>query len=178
MKTDHLLKTFLSLLLFLLGGGVPAWAASSQTSHDVTITFRGVLSIQEDTGDFSLTFNDFVKGTDSTVQRVRYRVRASGMTEAALEDVISSKIDTLVNGIDLRADMARMRFSGSSVQLQEQNAGYATVITDSVALAKKSATPGRRLLNGIIDINWKGTATEDLAAGTYSTDLIVTLKNA
>ncbi|PIQ82143.1 MAG: hypothetical protein COV76_05240 [Candidatus Omnitrophica bacterium CG11_big_fil_rev_8_21_14_0_20_64_10] len=171
-----------ALVISSLPVGQVAYAASENVSHTVTIRVNGKLSITDDTGDFTLTFGDFTTGSDSTVQQVQYRVQSNDMTLSALNGVVSAQISSAVDGVDLKGDVGTITNLGgpNNVQLEEQHTGYATVGTAGTELCKKGATTGSsgKILNARVPIDWRATATKDLAAGDYTTKLVVTLKDS
>jgi len=172
----------MGLVLALGMVGSPVWAASVNDTDQVTISVNGVLAISDTTGDFTLTFSDFEIGTDSDTQAVTYRVKSNNMVDTALDGVVSAQIDSAIYGVALKADVGTYANIGSTgnVALTEHAAGFATVGTTAVNLAKKATTTGnqKKILNGNLPITWKATATEDLTEGDYTTNLTVTLKDA
>ena len=61
-------------LVLLASSGVSAWAVI------LSIAAPPILSIEDDTGPFTLTFTSFLKGSQSDTRVVNYRVRANNMT--------------------------------------------------------------------------------------------------
>lgn len=177
-----------SFLLFILGvasSGCPplCWPASVDDSHSVRIVVVNPgLSISDDTGDFSLTFDRGYRGAGSSTQVVNYKVYGNGMPANALDGVITAKISNSINGIELGADVGGFTNVGTpgNIELREHASGFQEVGSQPVPLADKGATTGTqaRVLNGSIPITWQATATEDLSAGQYPVTLTVTLKDS
>lgn len=179
----NLLRSVALLLVgLMLGYAGPAFAATADDVDTVTSVVNGHLSIADTTGDFSLTFSDFVSGTETPIQTVTYQVKGNDLPATALVGVISAKIDALEYGIDLRADPGTYANVGSTgnIALANTAAGFSTIGTTAVNLADKAATTGEqaKILNGNQPMDWKAVATKDLTAGSYPMILTVTLKDA
>jgi len=159
------------------------WADSAQTSHDVSVVVvKSALSITDDTGNFSLTFDRAVAGASSSTQTVNYRVMGNGFPTGALPGVISAVVANPANGIELKADVGPFVNNGTEgdIVLQEAASGDQGVGVTSVPLANKGSTAGTqaRVLNGTIPVTWKANATQDLSSGEYPLTVTVTLKDA
>jgi hypothetical protein len=175
-KMRTLVAVFAFLLaVCLIGGSV--WAASDSKVNTVTIRVDGRLSIAENTGDFTLTFDDFVTGSQSDSTQVTYRVKGNNMAGAALDGVLSAQISSLIDGVDLEGDVGTIFHRPGSVQLLEQASGYSTVETTLTGLVKKDASSSR-ILSARIPVTWRASATKDLTSGEYNTSLTVTVKDA
>ena len=172
--------------LFLFSPLLPsssAWAASAETSHNVTVVVvKSTLSITDDSGDFSLTFDDPSAGSQSSPQVVNYRVSGNSLPAGALSGVVSASVSSPGQGIELVADVGSFVNNGTegNILLQEASSGDRVVGQTPVALADKGATSGTqaKVLNGTLPVVWKATAGQDLSAGQYPVSLIVTLKDA
>ena len=171
------------LLILALGLSADVWADSAQTSHDVSVVVvKSALSITDDTGNFSLTFDRAVAGASSSTQTVNYRVMGNGFPTGALPGVISAVVANPANGIELKADVGPFVNNGTEgdIVLQEAASGDQGVGVTSVPLANKGSTAGTqaRVLNGTIPVTWKANATQDLSSGEYPLTVTVTLKDA
>ena len=167
----------------VLGLTHPAWAGSSNDTDDVTFAVGNSLSITDTMGNFTLTFANTTNGSDSDNKTVIYTVTANNMPNTALTGAVSAKINALVSGITLKANPGAYTNNGSAgnATLDTAVATYTDVTTTAVNLYNKPVTTGAqgKVLNGLVGINYKATATRDLAASDGGTvTLTVTLKDA
>jgi len=153
--------------------------------HQVDFVVNGVLSIADDGTDaFTLTFADYEIGDISTNQQISYHLKSNKIVDTALDGVVAANVDALVYGIDLECDFVSYTTdaagSPTNVVLTEHTSGWTTIDVDGENIAKKAATTGsqKKMLRGDLVLDFRGKATEDLTAGTYSTNLTVTLKDA
>jgi hypothetical protein len=174
--------------LGLLAGGThgQAWAASVDEGSSVTVNVNEVLSIQEQVGDFSLTFENIFEDNNSTGQTVGYILYANNMPNAALPGALSAKLSKVMPGIDIKANLS----SGSYTQPGGPS-GYARLVPDSTAgivvgetttsLMSKPTSGGNdgKILAGRAFINWSATATRILTPDdSHVVRLTVTLKDS
>lgn len=140
-----------------------------------------ILSIEDDSGPFALTFPDFLQGSQSTPQTVTYRVRANHMSPGLLPAAISARLGEAFDYADLEADVQGYRNSGipNFATLQEAQNGFRTVETTNTPLADKHPGQGAgdRCLDGQLTMTWRATLKRDAPAGTQSRSLIVTLRD-
>ena len=166
----------------LLNAAALSPAAQSDQSQTVTFQVNGVLSIDADTQNFTLTFGRFEKGTDSNTQTVLYQIKCNTMTPAQLKGAVAARIGSAIDGIDLKADVGEYQNSGSPGNgiLTESFAGFGVVAESLQGLADKPATSGSqaKILHGQLPVTWKASAKEDLSSGTYQTQITVTLKDS
>lgn len=161
----------------------PCWGRSVETSHSVTVVVvEPALSLTDDTGDFSLSLDRGDAGKSSNTQVVNYRIYGNVVPTTSVEGVISGKLSTGLDGIEIQADVGSFANQGTAghVQLQEHASGFQAVGADLVPLADKETSSGAQggVLNGTIPITWKATTTKDLPAGDYPVVLTVTLKDS
>jgi hypothetical protein len=171
------------ILMAVCWSSARVWAGTAEDVHTVTaVVVAPTLSMTDQTGDFSLTFNDYVEGTESAPQVVQYRVKGNTFPVSALSGVVSAKLGSLISGLEIQADVGAFTNNGTDgdILLQEKEGGFRSVGTSPVELADKPATSGAqaKVLNGTLVITWKGKATQDLSAGNYTSTLTVTLKDA
>lgn len=176
-------RVFLLLGIAVLGWQTPAWADSADSRHTITVVVVNPgLSISDDSGDFSLSFERGDQGAASSTHVVNYRVNGNGLPASSLEGVVTARLAGTAEGIDLQADVGRFTNHGTpgNIELREHSGGFQTVGTVPIALADKEATSGTqaRVLNGSIPVTWKAVATKDLPAGQHPVTLTVTLKDA
>ena len=168
-------------LPLLLGMSARAWALTADDADTVTMDVSAVLSITDTVGDFTLTFTDYVAGTDSNTQVVSYTVKANNVALAATTGIVSAKVSALITGIDLKGDVGTITNDGTSgnILLTESASGFTTMTTSAQDMADKGVTSGPQgsILNGTVPISWKGTTTADVGSGTNNTTLTVTVKD-
>ena len=140
-----------------------------------------VLSITDETGDFTLTFTDFVSDSLSSTQEVTYRVQANNMAAGtvspALTAELGSAFDTAVlqGGLSSYSNLGESEFS----TLEEAQPGYVDIGTSATSLAKKNPGTGHGeyCLDGNLVITWRAKLTADTPAGSEIRPLIVTLRD-
>jgi hypothetical protein len=167
--------------LGLLAGGIDgqAWAASVEDTSSVTVNVAEVLSITDQFGDSTLTFNDFVSGSASTGQTVSYRVLANNMSNAAVPGALSAEISADLSGITIQANMGATAFqdagtTGNAVLKPDATDGIIVGTTTTSLMSKPVSTDTQgKVLNGTAFVNWSANATRDLAASDGG---VVTLK--
>ena len=146
------------------------------------VVVKSALSITDDSGDFSLTFDEGSVGSLSRPQVVNYRISGNSFPAGALTGVVSASVSNPARGVDLVADVGSFVNNGTegNILLQESSSGGRVVGETPVALADKGATSGTqaKVLNGTLPVVWKASATQDLSAGEYPIALTVTLKDA
>ncbi len=166
----------------LLWPAAPAFAASVETSHNVTVVVVPTsLSVSDDTGDFRLEFDDPAAGSDSSTQLVHYRVSGNAFSTGALPGIVSAEAESPEEGIELKAEVGQFVNNGTegNILLHASAAGEQVVGSVPVPLAGKEPTAGPQaeMLNGTVPVEWKASSTKDLSSGEYPTVLTVTLKD-
>ena len=168
-------------LTLLLGRSSRAWALTADDADTVTMDVNAVLSISDTVGNFTLTFSDYVSGTDSSTQVVNYLVKANNVALAATTGIVSAKISALIQGIDLKGDVGTITNDGTdgNILLTESASGFTTMTTSATNMADKGVTSGDQggVLRGTVPITWKGTTTVDRKSGTDNVTLTVTVKD-
>lgn len=140
-----------------------------------------VLSITDETGDFTLLFTNFLSGTLSSTQQVSYRVQANNMATGTVSPAITARLGSLFDTVELQADISSYTNAGNDrfAALQEVNAGPITVAASATPLANKSPGVGHfdYCLDGNLVITWRAKLTTDTPAGSENRSLIVTLRD-
>ncbi len=159
----------------------PCWGNSVETSHHVAVVVvEPVLSLTDDTGEFPLALNRGDAGTASSSRMVQYRVYGNAIPTTAVDGVISGKLSSGAEGIEIQADVGSFANQGTAghIQLQQHAAGFQAIGATPISLADKGISSGNYggILNGILPITWK--ATGNLTAGAYPVILTVTLKDS
>lgn len=140
-----------------------------------------VLSITDETGDFTLTFTDFVSGAFSTTQEVSYRVQANNMAAGTVSPAVTAELGSAFDTAALEADVSAYSNLGEpefSV-LEEAQPGYIEIGTSATSLARKKPGTGHGeyCLDGSLVITWRAKLTIDAPAGSENRSLIVTLRD-
>ena len=172
-----------ALFLLLLWPVSSAFAASAETSHNVTVVVvPTVLSVSDDAGEFRLEFDDPAAGSDSSTQLVHYRVSGNTFSTGALPGIVSAEADGPKEGIELKAEVGEFVNDGTegNILLHASAGGEQAVGSVPVPLAGKGPTSGTQaeMLNGTVPIQWKANSTKNLSSGEYPITLTVTLKDA
>ena len=159
------------------------WGRSAEVSHSVSVVvIEPMLSLSDDTEDFSLSLGRDAAGASGNAQVVNYQIYGNVIPTAPVKGIISGKLSGGQEGIEIQADVGSFANQGTPghAQLQEHLIGFQTIGDELVPLADKGASSGNQggILNGTIPIAWKATTTDDLPAGTYPVFLTVTLKES
>jgi hypothetical protein len=181
-RVVFLLSLGLALLGWTLLSVSPALGKTAETTSTITVVVvKSALSITEDTGDFTLELGRGDTGSESSTQVVNYRIKGNSFPAAALNGVVSAKVSSLPEGLELQADVGSFANVGTqgNIELYEEKAGFQAVGTALVGLASKKSSSGTqaKVLNGTIPITWKVEATQDLPAQQVPLALTVTLKD-
>ena len=170
--------------LFLGLGLIPpaAWAATAETSHQVTVVVvPSSLSVADDAGSSSLTFHTPAAGAQSSSQTVNYRVSGNTFPSGALSGIVSVATVNPPEGIELKADVGTFTNNGTDgdIVLHPASSGDQVVGTDPTPLADKEITSGTQanVLNGTLPVTWKAGAKQDLSSSEYPVTLTVTLRD-
>lgn len=167
----------LSALVGLIG--VPAARADFETvGHSVTVSVPEVLSISADTTAFTLLFADNASGAETASKTVVYTVESNDMGQADGDAAINANLDTLYEDVDFKAQVGSYTKDAGNTELAAVNAGYVTIGTSNVAIAKKANTDAGtdgKLLKGTIPVTYKAVATADLPTANQTHLLFITL---
>lgn len=140
-----------------------------------------VLSITDETGDFTLVFTDFVSGAVSSTQEVTYRVQANNMAAGTVSPAVTAELGSTFDSAGLEADVSSYSNLGDPEfsTLEEAQSGYTEIGTSATSLANKSPGTGHGefCLDGNLVITWRAKLTADTPAGSESRSLIVTLRD-
>ncbi len=179
MKTT-LKKVNVVVLTVLLGLGTATMGFAADwvtTNHAVTVQIPEVLSISADASSFTLAFQDFITtGEESWAQTVTYTMQSNNMRQADGSPAINANLDFAYDRLDLKAQVGNYTKTSGNTELAAQQAGYVTIGTENVTLAKKTNSLGDgKLLNGSIPITYKAVATSDVPSGDQTHILNITL---
>lgn len=183
MKKITQIAMILALMAAVVVPGA-AWAATADDADTVTVSVPSILSISDETGNFTLTFLSSANGGVTNGQTVGYQVQANNMPNSALAGALSAKINTLIDGITIRANEGRTYVNNgtaSNAILEDASASVINMGTTATAVMNKPASTGAsgQILNGTAFVNWGAVATRDLTtADGGSATLTVTLKDA
>lgn len=179
MKTT-LKKVNVVVLTVLIGLGTAATGFAADwvtTNHAVTVQIPEVLSISSDASSFTLAFQDYINtGEESWSQTVTYTVQSNNMRQADGSPAINANLDFLYDRLDLKAQVGSYTKTSGNTEIAAEQAGFVTVGTDNVTLAKKAnSLMDGKLLNGSIPIMYKAVATGDVPSGDQTHILNITL---
>ena len=140
-----------------------------------------VLSITDETSDFTLTFIDFVAGAVSSTQEVTYRIQANNMAAGTVSPAVTAELASLFGTAEIQADVSSYTNVGEDCfsTLQEVDAGPITITDSATSLANKGPGDGYcdHCLDGNLVISWRAKLTADTPAGSENRLLIVTLRD-
>ena len=172
------IKIALGIAVLMVVAVLPARAASDSVSHQVTIVTPSVVSLTADTANFTLTFSDFVNGSETDTKVVTYTVNANGMSQADDGAAMSAALNELYTDKNLQASVGNYTKTSGNTELAKINSGYVTINTNGVNIAKKTASTGSgKVLNGTLPVTYKAVATNDLEAGSETKTLTITLSD-
>lgn len=159
----------------MAGSGASAWAVI------LSVNAPPILSIEDDTGPFTLTFTSFLKGSQSDTRVVNYRVRANNMTSGTFPGAVSARLSEPFDNADLEASPESYQNLGSPnfATLSRSQSGFQTISTTGTPLADKQPGQGTEdmCLDGQLTVAWRSTLTQDAPAGSQNRSLIVTLRD-
>lgn len=174
-------RAFRKFQALLLAGVAAAgsWASAWAMICDVDVP--PVLSITDETGDFTLSFADFAAGSLSSTQDVTYRVQANNMAGGTVSPAVTAELGSAFDLATLEGDVSSYSNLGESEFsiLEESDPGYVAIGTSATPLTtKKPGTGhGEHCLDGNLVVTWRAKLTADAPAGSESRSLIVTLKD-
>ena len=181
-KQMQLGAIFVALAVALPGA---AWATAVNDADTVTVAVPSILSINDDTGNFTLTFQSTSTNGITDFKTVGYNVSANNMPNSALVGALSAKVSPALTGMNLRALAGRTytnNGTASNAVLSEAPTGVVAIGTTATGIMDKPALAGTsgQILNGVAFVAWQAQATRDLTAADsgQATTLTVTLKDA
>ena len=184
MSIRKMLVGALIALLFVPG---IATAGEDTFSHNVTVQVDTVLSIvYEDDPNILMEFqDDFSEGSVSIGKFINYKVRANDMTEGALDNAITAKIDAEVDGVEIITADSSIQYTNegtaSNAVLIPVGAAPVVIGTTEAPIFKKESgpsAPGGKILKGRAGAYYQARALRDLAPGDGgSCVLTVTLRD-
>lgn len=181
MKTTLKKLTVVVLTVFIgLGTATMGFAADwVTTNHAVTVQIPEVLSISADASSFTLPFQDYITtGEESWAQTVIYTVQSNNMRQADASPAINANLDFAYDRLELKAEVGAFSKTSGNTEIAAQAAGFVTVGTNNVTLAKKTGSTiggDGKLLNGSIPITYKAVATDNVPSGDQTHTLYITL---
>jgi hypothetical protein len=159
------------LVLGLAFMGVQQAFAVTTKSHNVTLDKPAIINIASTDPDFTLTFSDFVSGTESdNAVVITYRVKSNGMGAAG---TLKGNLDALFTDVDLIANVGTYSdLTNPTDKVFTPVAGDITIDVDGETLANSS---GAGKLHGDMPVTYKAVATADLDATNQTKQLTVTI---
>jgi len=166
---------------FLLATAVMAGLCGTAWALILNVQVSSVLSISDDTGNITLTFSNFRKGTESSTATVTYHLRANNMAPGMISAAVIAELSSPFDLADLQAIVSDYTNLGDSnlSHLGKIRPDYVTIGTSPTPLADKHPGQGNGdvLLNGNLAITWRARLTQDASAGSETRSLLVTLKD-
>lgn len=172
MKLLILLTSF----VMIFSANPYAHAEADSHAHSVTITVPQSLSISaaQDALDFAFTGNK--AGEKTNVLNVVYNIIANGMSQSDGAGAVFAELDQTFDGIDFKASVGAFTKTGGNAELAAQTAGYVPVLDSPTTLAVKTNSTGSGdVIKGALPISYQAEATEELASGTRTQQLTLTL---
>ena len=179
MKTA--IRNRIAVLVLILTVVVASNASADvkNVQHAATISVPAILELSADTSSFTLTMPDFISGTESNTKTVVYTVRSNDMQVADGGTVMDAAIDFDYDRLALKGQVGSYTATaGGNTGLTAAAAGYMTISTTNVALAKKANTTAGsdgKILKGTLPVTYKAVATADVPAGDQTHLLFVNI---
>lgn len=164
--------------LLCVSGASIASANFQTVGHQVTVRVPEVLSIAADTTAFTLTFSDWVSGSETDTKTVVYSVNSNDMGQADGDTAINANLDFLYDRVDLKAQVGSYSKQSGNTELAPISASYVKIKDTNTAIAKKANTVSGsdgKLLKGTMPVTYKAAATADMSSGDQIHFLFVTL---
>ena len=177
MFRNGILSKKRGVLLFIValavGTGTYSWALVFQ------IDVPPVLSLTEETGSFTLTFSDFLKGSRSSTFTTIYRIQTNNMVAGIVKGAVSGHLSEPFEPVELEAAVEGYQNSGENrfAHLVGSEPHFKAVGAQATPLADKETGQGSedRCLDGRLTVTWRATLKENTPAGSQNRVLIVTL---
>jgi len=165
------------VMVFGMTAITPALAGTATQTHQATDVVPTFLSITADVTDFTLTFADFASGSLTDTQVVNYTVRFNGAT--VTDGAVKAKISEAYTNVDLKADVGAYTKTAGNARLTEQSAGYMTIGTTDVNIAKRVTDTGSgKTSRGSLAVTYQAEATNVLEPVSEAKTLTITLADA
>lgn len=179
MNTINRTIKLLALAGIISFGWASAALANFQTiGHTVTVTVPEVLSITADTSAFTLTFADWVAGSETDTKTVVYTLNSNDMGQADGDTAINANLDFLYDRVDFKAQVGAYTKVSGNTELAAISGSYVTIGTANTAIAKKANTESGsdgKLLKGTLPITYKAVASANVPSGPQTHLLFITL---
>ena len=157
----------------LVCGPRPVLADTKTVQHAVTITVPTKLEIKANTANFTLTFADFAKSSETDSKTVVYGLKGNNVTR--LTSVLTGQLAALFPNIDFQADVGAFTKVSGNATIVEAGAGFRTIgAAAPLGLANKQVDSGTgKMVNGTLPITYKAVALNDLETGTFTQTLTI-----
>lgn len=178
MKINSIFKGLAVIAVMLLvafGFMHTAYAASKSTTHTVTASVPSLLSISADTSAFTLTFSDYVSGSETDTKTVNYTINGNKLNKAT--GVVTGQLSAAFAGMDFTADVGAYSKTSGNVSLVEAASGFITIGNLSAASLADKDGAGKKS-KGVLPITYKAVATSDLDAGDQTSTLTISVIDA
>jgi hypothetical protein len=149
-------------------------AAQNTVSHQVTVNVPKVSEFYSDLDSFTLSFSDYLAGSESNAQAVNYTIRTNDLQRTS--GVVQVKANGVLSAIHLKADTGVFVKSAGNARLVESSPGFVALNDDWTSLCDREAESGSgQIVDGSIPVTYQAFAQEDLDAGNISIQLEVIL---
>ena len=172
------IKLLVLAAIISFGWASAAFANFQTVGHTVTVTVPEVLSLTADTTAFTLTFSDWVSGSETDTKTVVYSVNSNDMGQADGDTAMNANLDFLYDRVDFKAKVGTYTKISGNTELAAISANYVTIGTANTAIVKKANTQAStdgKLLKGTLPITYKAVASANVPAGPQTHLLFITL---
>ncbi|MBU3759226.1 MAG: hypothetical protein FGM27_04775 [Candidatus Omnitrophica bacterium] len=148
-------------------------ADTKTVQHGVTLSVPTKLELTADAANFTLTFADFAKSSETDSKTVVYGLKGNNVTR--LTSVLTGQLAALFPNIDFQADVGAFTKVSGNATIVEAGAGFRTIgAAAPLGLANKQVDSGTgKMVNGNLPITYKAVALNDLETGTFTQTLTI-----
>ncbi len=168
------IKRGIAVAVLALTFGQAAHAATVTKDHSITVAVPSFLSMTADKSDFTLTFADYITGSETNTDTVTYSVRANNLDKT--NGVVSAKLDSLYDNVTLKADPGAYSKVNGNASLTEAAAGFIAVDASGVSLMNKTVDNGTgKTTRGSFPVIYKASADQDLSVDAFPQVRVLTV---
>lgn len=173
----RLLNYILKISILIFGAVcvlMPGLYAQETASHQVTINVPNINEISSTLDSFTLSFGDYIAGSQTNTQEVTYTIRSNNLERNT--GIVQAHVSTNLEGITLQADVGAFSKKGGNASLVEAGSGYIPLGNGWVNLCNRQIDSGTgKIASGTLPVTYKAVALEDLARQDVTVQVDVVL---
>jgi len=149
-------------------------AAQNMVSHQVMVYVPKVSEFHSDLDSFTLSFSDYLAGSESNAQAINYTIRTNDLQRTS--GVVQVKAEGELSSIQLKADTGIFVKNAGNARLVESSPGFVALNDGWTSLCDREVESGSgQIVDGSIPVTYQAFAQEDLDAGNITIQLEVIL---